>query len=309
MARARNIKPGFFSNEDLVELDFATRLLFIGLWTEADKEGRLDDRPKRLKMSLFPADSLDVDSMLNGLKSRGFIRRYSVNSLNYIQIVNFKKHQNPHHTEKDSVIPPEQQGEEPDINGEITVKEPILDGEYLADSLIPDSLFTDSPIPDSGNLKPETRKQPTANAAAVEVFAHWQTRMNHPGAKLDAKRSKQITAALKLGYTVEHLKAAIDGCAKSPFHMGNNDRHTVFDSIELIFRSADKIDTFIKLNNTETKPGAGYEQPKSNLDKLIQQYGQQQPEPPPADYIDGEVLDSDGGDLWPTLGPVIRADS
>ena len=31
MARARNIKPGFFTNDELVELPFATRLLFIGL--------------------------------------------------------------------------------------------------------------------------------------------------------------------------------------------------------------------------------------------------------------------------------------
>ena len=33
MARSRNIKPGFFSNDELVELPFEARLLFIGLWT------------------------------------------------------------------------------------------------------------------------------------------------------------------------------------------------------------------------------------------------------------------------------------
>ena len=41
MARARNIKPGFFRNADLAELTFEARLLFIGLWTLADSEGRL----------------------------------------------------------------------------------------------------------------------------------------------------------------------------------------------------------------------------------------------------------------------------
>ena len=55
MARARNIKPGFFLNEELVELPFSTRLLFIGLWTLADRDGRMEDKPKRIKMSLFPA--------------------------------------------------------------------------------------------------------------------------------------------------------------------------------------------------------------------------------------------------------------
>ena len=64
MARARNIKPSFFTNEDLVELSFETRLLFIGLWTLADRAGRLEDRPKRIKMAVFPADSVDVERSL-----------------------------------------------------------------------------------------------------------------------------------------------------------------------------------------------------------------------------------------------------
>ena len=49
MARARNIKPGFFKNEFLAEMPCEVRLLFIGLWTLADREGRLEDRPKRIK--------------------------------------------------------------------------------------------------------------------------------------------------------------------------------------------------------------------------------------------------------------------
>ena len=56
MARARNIKPGFFRNSDLVELPMDARLLFIGLWTLADRMGRLEDRPKQIKMEIFPAE-------------------------------------------------------------------------------------------------------------------------------------------------------------------------------------------------------------------------------------------------------------
>ena len=44
MARARNIKPGFFKNELLVGLPYEYRLLFIGLWTIADRDGRFEDR-------------------------------------------------------------------------------------------------------------------------------------------------------------------------------------------------------------------------------------------------------------------------
>ena len=50
MARARNIKPSFFMNENLAECDPLARILFVGLWTLADRDGRLEDRPKPLRV-------------------------------------------------------------------------------------------------------------------------------------------------------------------------------------------------------------------------------------------------------------------
>lgn len=105
MARARNIKPGFFRNADLVELSFEARLLFIGLWTIADREGRLEDRPKQIKMELFPADNMDCDAMLAQLAAINMIERYEHDGKRYIQVVSFAKHQNPHRDEKASTLP------------------------------------------------------------------------------------------------------------------------------------------------------------------------------------------------------------
>lgn len=105
MARARNIKPSFFTNEDLVELPFEDRLLFIGLWTLADREGRLEDRPKRIKMAVFPADNVDVDASLARLAKSGFIARYEVRGIACIQVLHFAKHQNPHVREAASELP------------------------------------------------------------------------------------------------------------------------------------------------------------------------------------------------------------
>ena len=141
--RARNIKPGFFENDLLVEMPFEFRLLFIGLWTMADKSGRLEDRPKKIKMCVFPADDVDVNRGLTDLSRHGFIQRYEVDGSKYIQVVNWKKHQKPHHTEKESVIPPLNNGEE-------TVNPHNQDRGNPPDSLIPDSLIPDSLIPDSG---------------------------------------------------------------------------------------------------------------------------------------------------------------
>ena len=155
MARARNIKPGFFRNADLVELPFEARLLFIGLWTIADRSGRLEDRPKQIKMDLFPADSVDVDALLDELAAIGVVARYSHDGKRYLQVVNFAKHQNPHKDEKASTIPdqdghlaaPEQDKKK---HGASTVQAPCNnDSDTVAIGLIPDSLIPDSLIPDS----------------------------------------------------------------------------------------------------------------------------------------------------------------
>lgn len=150
MARARNIKPGFFRNADLVELPFEARLLFIGLWTIADRSGRLEDRPKQIKMELFPADSVDVDALLDELAAIGVVARYSHDGKRYLQVVNFAKHQNPHKDEKASTIP-DQDGhlaaQEPDKkkHSASTVQAPCNnDSDTVAIGLIPDSLIPDS---------------------------------------------------------------------------------------------------------------------------------------------------------------------
>jgi hypothetical protein len=108
MARTRNLKPAFFKNEDLAECDPVVRLLFAGLWTLADREGRLEYRPKRIRAELFPYDNFDVAGMLDQLAARGFIRLYEVDGQKYLEIPTFLTHQHPHPSEKTSCPhPPE----------------------------------------------------------------------------------------------------------------------------------------------------------------------------------------------------------
>lgn len=105
MARARNIKPSFFTNDDLAEIHPLGRLLFIALWTMADREGRLEDRPKRIKAEALPYDDCDADALLSDLAARKFILRYQIGEQRFIQITTFGKHQNPHVKEAASTIP------------------------------------------------------------------------------------------------------------------------------------------------------------------------------------------------------------
>ncbi len=205
MARARNIKPSFFINEDLVELSFETRLLFIGLWTLCDRQGYLEDKPKKIKMALFPADDVNVDQMLDDLQANKFLVRYIAENRKCIFLPKFTKHQNPHHKEGVNDVPrfnpslvsgkpsaePSQESGEPGESGEGTqsqdeekqlntegygdeVNNPsqVLDKPQSnpADILIPDSLNL---IPDSGNLNTDNR-DPRFDLSLVDVNTRLQ---------------------------------------------------------------------------------------------------------------------------------------
>ena len=142
MARARNIKPGFFKNEILGVADPLYSLLFEGLWVLADRSGRLEDRPLRIKGEVFPyRDGLNVDAMLNWLESNGFIRRYTAQGKKCILVLEFVKHQNPHKNETESELPaPSDERTHPEEIGTVTE----IIGSTRADSLSSDSLNSDS---------------------------------------------------------------------------------------------------------------------------------------------------------------------
>lgn len=91
-----------------------------------------------------------------------------------------------------------------------------------------------------------------ANSDSVQsVFEFWRVRMGHPRARLDQKRRQKIRQRLLDGYSAQDLIDAIEGCALSPFHMGTNDRHTVFNDIELICRDAKHVDQFLRINDEQ----------------------------------------------------------
>lgn len=170
MARSRNIKPGFFTNDELAELPALTRLLFIGLWTLVDRDGRIEDRPKKIKAECMPYDDMDADAALSALCRSGFILRYEADNTRCIQVLNWHKHQNPHVKELASTLPA------PDKHQTSTVLEPVKPQPQPEPArLIPDSLPL---IPDSLECPPASRvppadagSKPRASKRCPESFA------------------------------------------------------------------------------------------------------------------------------------------
>lgn len=185
MARARNLKPGFFRDAKVVSCSFQARILFQGLWCMADYMGRLKYNPMEVKMEIFPADDVDVPACMEELNSTGLITMYhDCSGAALVQVTNFTKHQNPHVNERQdrnkNPIPclpgpdevtgsDDEEGEEkPTVEQRVKAALVVL-REYSesdpADSLnlIPDSLF---PLPDSGSPRAET--PPPAGSAGKQ---------------------------------------------------------------------------------------------------------------------------------------------
>ncbi len=102
MARIRTIKPEFFTSEDIVSLSPMARLVYIALWCEADKEGRLAWKPKTFKLRYFPGDSVDIFLLCKELTDSGLVVLYG-EGLAFIPT--FSKHQHLNPRESSSVLP------------------------------------------------------------------------------------------------------------------------------------------------------------------------------------------------------------
>ena len=93
MARIRTVKPEYWTDEKVVECSIPARLLFIGLFNFANDLGCLERSPKRIKMQIFPADSIDCEPLIRELITHGLLIEYSVSGSDYLCIKGFSKHQ------------------------------------------------------------------------------------------------------------------------------------------------------------------------------------------------------------------------
>lgn len=106
MARIRTIKPEFFTSADILELTPLSRLFYISLWCESDREGRLNWNRKTLMFRYFPSESSDnFNSSVDELVGSGLIMLYKVDGREYCFIPSFLDHQSINNRESESRIP------------------------------------------------------------------------------------------------------------------------------------------------------------------------------------------------------------
>ena len=95
-ARIRTLKPEVWEDEAVGKLGAWERLLFVGLITMADDEGRLRALPSAIAGHVFPYDDhppAKILKWLDGIADVGLIQRYQHDGTEYVQIKGWSTHQ------------------------------------------------------------------------------------------------------------------------------------------------------------------------------------------------------------------------
>jgi hypothetical protein len=107
MARKRMIHRDLWQSYDIAKCSYRQRLLFIGLITIADDEGRLKAEETILQGEIFPYDNLSrklIKSDLEYLDSLELIKYYRMNCIEkYVQITNWKNYQKIDHPQESKI--------------------------------------------------------------------------------------------------------------------------------------------------------------------------------------------------------------
>lgn len=97
MARRRMIDPGIWSDPTIGELSIAARLLFIGMLSLADDEGRIDLNVRYLRKEIFGYDDLtiaDVNDLLSEIRLKcKNVQIYTVDDREYAVFLTWQEYQ------------------------------------------------------------------------------------------------------------------------------------------------------------------------------------------------------------------------
>ncbi|MFC3454046.1 hypothetical protein [Amycolatopsis speibonae] len=163
MGRMRTMKPEFFKSRSLAKVPREVRLMFAGMWTEADDHGNGVADPRLLKAALFPLDDdvepEHVSAFLRMLVASSHISLYAVGEETYFHIINFTKHQAAAYRRGEPKYPGVAAGQKVELD-------PACEGVQESAARTPKSAVTGNREQVTGN---EEKDLATAAAPAVPV--------------------------------------------------------------------------------------------------------------------------------------------
>jgi uncharacterized phage protein (TIGR02220 family) len=193
------IDPNFWQSEDVSKLTIRQRLLLIGLFSNADDEGKLRGNPAFIRSIVFPYEdftSKEIETDLEAIESIGTIKIYEVNGSRYIKLKNWRKFQRVEKPQPSMIPDPDdEQFSDESENDSWNDSRNGSWNEYENDSRLKEKKRKEekennipfSEIIDYLNLKTNSKYKPTTKATRDKIKARWRE-----------------------GYTLEDFKTVID---------------------------------------------------------------------------------------------------
>ncbi len=232
--RIRTIKPEIWQDERIGDLTHSARLLFVGLITMADDEGRLRELPTAILGHVFPYEEVSpakLSRWLAEIQVTEMVIRYAAGGKKYIAFRHWTRHQKIDKP-NESELPAPPEFVDVSSNGSTFSGRSITDS--FEDQSCPPRTRASGPVLDPG-------PGPLLEVSRA-ILDFWRECCNHEHAKPTRERMSKIRARLQEGYTEEQIRQGIEGAARSAFV---NDAGRVFDDIELICRNGSKLESFI----------------------------------------------------------------
>ncbi len=171
MPRIRTVKPYIWSDEAIGRVSRDARLLFVGMVTQADDDGRLVATASALIGAIYPYDDLSskqVERWRDELQQAGLVVLYQVGRAVYASLVGFSKHQRIQKRQPSSLPAPPPD----DDPGSATSRVPVAYSSATSHALPPLLVRDESPLEVEVEVEVEVEKS-SRSPVAEATFEEW----------------------------------------------------------------------------------------------------------------------------------------
>lgn len=211
MARKRTLDPGIWTSEQFLNCSIRQRLIFIGLISNADDEGRLRGEAKRIKALIFPGDHIPLSQIENDLQFltlTRLIHRWQIDNEIFIELPSWKKYQKFNY-KTDSHLPFFLRGTNEELTKDLVSSSPQV--RELSKSIKQEEKIScpgiEEPIP-GRDLSPDSQKKTKAKYLEVDLGL---ARYLCDKIKSNCEKEKVLESKINKWAEIARLMREVDG--------------------------------------------------------------------------------------------------